>query len=113
MSGAGEELRPELAELRERLARTEDEARREARERRHARGQRTARENLADLVDPDSFVEYGQLAVAAQRNRRDYLELQSATAADGVITGIGTINAGAVPAQAARAAVASCSSRAG
>jgi acetyl-CoA carboxylase carboxyltransferase component len=106
VSGAGEELRPELAELRERLARTEDEVRREACERRHARGQRTARENLADLVDPDSFVEYGQLAVAAQRNRRDYLELQSATAADGVITGIGTINAGRVPAQAARAAVA-------
>lgn len=106
MSGAGEELRPELAELRERLARSEDEARLEARERRHARGQRTARENLADLVDPDSFLEYGQLAVAAQRSRRDYHELQTATAADGVITGVGTINAAQVGPAASRAAVA-------
>jgi acetyl-CoA carboxylase carboxyltransferase component len=108
VSEAGDGVRPELAELRERLARSDDEGRADARERRHARGLRTARENLADLVDPDSFVEYGRLAVAAQRNRRDYLELQSATAADGVITGIGTINAAQAGASAARAAVAIC-----
>ena len=59
---------------------------------RHAKGYRTARENLADLVDADSFVEYGQLAVAAQRKRRDYEDLQISTAADGVITGVATIN---------------------
>ena len=45
---------------------------RRGREKRHAKGFRTARENLDDLVDPGSFLEYGQLAVAAQRNRRDY-----------------------------------------
>ena len=35
--------------------------------RRHAAGGRTARENVDDLVDPGSFVEYGGLAIAAQR----------------------------------------------
>lgn len=87
-----DELRPELVALKKRLARTLDESRVEAREKRHAKGYRTARENLADLVDPNSFVEYGQLAVAAQRSRRAYEELQTRTAGDGVITGIATVN---------------------
>lgn len=87
-----DELRPELAALRERLAKTTDAVREEAAEKRHSRGYRTARENLEDLVDGDSFVEYGQLAVAAQRNRRDYEDLQVNTPADGVITGVGTVN---------------------
>jgi acetyl-CoA carboxylase carboxyltransferase component len=98
--------RPELARLEERLARTLDGERAEAAAKRHARGLRTARENLADLVDEGSFLEYGQLAVAAQRSRRDYLELQSATAADGVITGIGTVNAAGFGPERARTAVA-------
>jgi acetyl-CoA carboxylase carboxyltransferase component len=84
--------RPELAGLQERLARTLDEERVAAAEKRHSKGYRTARENLEDLIDPGSFSEYGQLAVAAQRNRRDYEELQTRTAADGVITGIATVN---------------------
>ncbi|MEC7076230.1 MAG: biotin carboxylase, partial [Pseudomonadota bacterium] len=50
---------------------TSDAMRKSAREKRHARGFRTARENLSDLIDGDSFLEYGQLAVAAQRGRRD------------------------------------------
>lgn len=87
-----EELRPELAALQERLERTLDEQRALAAEKRHARGYRSARENLADLIDEGSFTEYGQLAVAAQRNRREYEDLQLKTAADGVITGIGTVN---------------------
>ena len=85
-------LRPELAALQQRLANTGDTMREEAAARRHAKGYRTARENLADLIDADSFIEYGQLAVAAQRNRRDYEDLQVNTPADGVITGVGTIN---------------------
>jgi acetyl-CoA carboxylase carboxyltransferase component len=100
-----ERLRPELAALQMRLERTLDEARDEARQRRHQQGYRSARENLADLADPDSFLEYGQLAVAAQRSRRDYAELQRATAADGIITGTCTINAERFGARAARAAV--------
>jgi acetyl-CoA carboxylase carboxyltransferase component len=99
------DIRPELQALRERLDLTLDDARDEARQKRYARGYRTARENVVDLVDDDSFQEYGQLAVAAQRSRRDYKELQSSTAADGVITGTCTINAGLVGAERARAAV--------
>ena len=87
-----DELRPELAALKERLDKTLDEVRIEAAEKRHAKGYRTARENLEDLVDAGSFVEYGQLAVAAQRSRRELEDLQQNTAADGVITGTATIN---------------------
>jgi len=94
-----------LDALRERQARTLDAARPEAVAKRHAKGLRTARENLAELVDPGSFLEYGQLAVAAQRSRREYLELQSETAADGVITGTATINAREFGAARARSAV--------
>ncbi len=100
-----DDSRPELQALRARLARTLDDHRAEARDRRHSQGYRTARENLADLADPGSFLEYGQLAVAAQRSRRDYEELQSSTAGDGIITGTCTINAGQVGADRARAAV--------
>ncbi len=99
------DLRPDLAALLERLARTTDAVRTEAAARRHAKGHRTARENLADLVDPGSFVEYGQLAVAAQRKRRDYEDLQVNTAADGVITGVATINRDQFGEDRARAAV--------
>ena len=98
--------RPELAALLARRARGQDASRAEAVARRHARGYRTARENLADLIDEGSFLEYGELAVAAQRNRRDYEELQRETPADGVITGIGRINSRWFSAQASRAAVA-------
>ena len=100
-----EDNRPELLALRERLARTLDEHRVEARDKRHAKGYRTARENVAQLVDPGSFLEYGQLAVAAQRSRRDYQELQASTAGDGIITGTCTINARQVGAGRARAAI--------
>lgn len=91
-----DDSRPELAAWRERVARTLDEHRGEARTRRHDKGYRTARENVDDLVDAGSFQEYGQLAVAAQRSRRDYLDLQSNTAGDGIITGTCTINAALV-----------------
>lgn len=87
-----EEMREELTQLQQRLQNTLDEARSEAAAKRHAKGYRTARENLEDLIDPGSFTEYGQLAVAAQRSRRDYQDLQDNTAADGVITGTATIN---------------------
>lgn len=82
-----------LDNFRERSRLTLDEGRPEAVAARHKKKCRTARENLEDLFDQDSFVEYGQFAVAAQRQRRDYEELKSSTAADGVITGVGTVNA--------------------
>jgi len=86
-------IRPELAELRERLAFGLDEQRPEAVARRRRKMQRTARENIADLCDRDSFIEYGALAIAAQRQRRPVADLIAKTPADGLITGIGTVNA--------------------
>jgi acetyl-CoA carboxylase carboxyltransferase component len=85
-----------LDELRSREALTLDAQRIEQQLKRHQKGYLTARENLQNLCPIDSFMEYGQMAVAAQRLRRDYDDLKSATAADGVITGIGQINQGLV-----------------
>ena len=85
--------RTELLQLRERLNATLDANRSRAVESRHKRGYRTARENVHDLVDPDSWVEWGQLAVAAQRSRRSIDDLRESTAADGILTGLATVNA--------------------
>jgi len=62
--------RADLAEVLERHRIGMDEARPDAVARRRERGQRTARENVYDLVDEGSFVEYGPLVIAAQRRRR-------------------------------------------
>ncbi len=78
--------------FKERQALSLDEHRSDAAAKRHAKGYRTARENLASLCDPSTFQEYGQFAVAAQRQRYDYQTLKTTSAADGIITGIGQVN---------------------
>jgi acetyl-CoA carboxylase carboxyltransferase component len=85
-------IRADLAEARERHRTGLDEARTEATGRRHAGGRRTARENVADLVDPGSFVEYGALAIAAQRRRRSLDDLIARTPADGLVMGTATVD---------------------
>ncbi|PRY48522.1 biotin-dependent enzyme [Geodermatophilus tzadiensis] len=85
-------VRPELAELHERRAATLDEARPEVVERRRAAGRLTARETVAALVDEGTFVEYGQLGLAAQRARRSLAELVARTPGDGMVTGIGEVD---------------------
>ncbi len=97
--------RPDLAEVEARRAATSDAARPEAVARRHAQGRRTARENLSDLCDADSFVEYGALALAAQRSRRTPQELIRQTPADGLITGTARINGALFGERAGRCAV--------
>jgi acetyl-CoA carboxylase carboxyltransferase component len=87
-----EPQRDDLAELLRRRALTEDAARPDAVERRHAAGGRTARENVADLVDPGSLVEYGRFAIAAQRQRRPLDELIARTPGDGVVAGTATVD---------------------
>lgn len=99
------EVRADLAEVLRRQALTQDEARPDAVTRRHAREQRTARENIADLCDPGSFVEYGSLVIAAQRRRRGMDELIQRTPADGLVTGIGRVNGNLFPDHRARCAV--------
>jgi acetyl/propionyl-CoA carboxylase alpha subunit/acetyl-CoA carboxylase carboxyltransferase component len=85
-------LRPDHAEVVARHRFTLDEARPEAVAKRRKTGHRTARENIDDLVDPGSFLEYGALAIAAQKRRRSTEDLIQATPADGLITGIGSVN---------------------
>ena len=85
------EQRPELADVLARQAGLLDAARPDAVAKRRAAGRRTARENVAGLVDDGTWVEYGGLAVAAQRARRPLDELAAATPADGVITGTGRV----------------------
>lgn len=84
--------RPDLQRVIDRHALVEDAARPDAVARRHTQGLRTARENIADLCDAGSFTEYGALAVAAQRSRRSEDDLMRNTPADGMATGIGSIN---------------------
>lgn len=84
--------RPDLTEVVERHELGLDAARPDAVAKRRARGRRTARENVADLVDPDTFVEYGPTVIAAQRRRRELDDLIRATPADGMIGGVGEVN---------------------
>jgi len=102
--GEGAE-RQDLAELLARRALTEDAARPEAVARRHEAGARTARENVADLVDPGSFVEYGRFAIAAQRGRREVQDLIERTPADGLVAGTAQINGELFGAERAACAV--------
>jgi acetyl-CoA carboxylase carboxyltransferase component/acetyl/propionyl-CoA carboxylase alpha subunit len=100
-------VRPDLAEVVERHRLTQDRARPEAVQRRHAQGRRTARENLADLCDDGTYVEYGALVVAAQRRRRSVDDLMARTPADGMVAGIGSVNGATFGPDAARCAVVS------
>ncbi|MGB2711613.1 MAG: carboxyl transferase domain-containing protein, partial [Conexibacter sp.] len=89
---APEGIRSDLAGVLERRRQASDDAARAAAvDRRHASGLRTARENVEDLCDPGSFSEYGALTLAAQRARRSLEELIEKTPADGIVTGVGTI----------------------
>jgi acetyl/propionyl-CoA carboxylase alpha subunit/acetyl-CoA carboxylase carboxyltransferase component len=98
-------IRPDLAELIARHAITLDENRPASVERRRKTNQRTARENVAHLVDQGSFVEYGSLAIAAQRRRRKVDDLIMNTPADGLISGVATVNADKFGPEAARCMV--------
>ena len=93
-------IRADLAEVLERRRITTDEARKEHDknfakrvQRRRKSGMRTARENVLDLCDQGTFVEYGRFRVAAQRSRRTLEDLIHNTPADGIVTGIGCVNA--------------------
>ena len=99
--------RADLDEVAERHLLTLDEGRQAAVAKRHRQGRRTARENIADLVDAGSFVEYGALAIAAQRSRRSEEDLIANTPADGLVAGLATIGADRFGGAAAEAVVVS------
>src|ERR1044071_8311725 len=81
-------VRPDLAAVLAAKAATLDDARAAEVARQHGRGRRTARENVADLLDAGSFVEYGQLARP--------LTSGMTGAADGVVMGTGAVDGRAV-----------------
>ncbi|MGK0390370.1 MAG: acetyl-CoA carboxylase carboxyltransferase component [Maribacter sp.] len=84
--------RADLEELEHRKSFLLDEKRVKAVKKRHSKGQRTARENIADLCEGNDFIEFGSLTVAAQRGRKTEQELIEQTPADGLVTGIGSVN---------------------
>ena len=86
-----EPMRADLKEVIERHSWVADERRPEAVAQRQARNQRMVRASIEDLCD-GHFVEYGALAVAAQRQRRSMEDLMRKTPADAVIAGIGSVN---------------------
>ncbi len=98
-------IRPDLALAYERHAYTLDENRPEAVAKRYARGYRMPRENIDELMDPGSFKEYWPLIVAYQHQRHDMETLRRDTPADGLLAGIGTINADRFGEEAARAMI--------
>ena len=85
-------MRDDLAEVQDRHRVGLDAARPDAVERRRRTGQRTTRENVDDLVDPGSLIEYGPLVIAAQRRRRALDDLIRRTPADGLVAGVGTVS---------------------
>ncbi len=100
-------IRPDLAELLARRHLLSDAGRPDVVARRHAGGRRTARANITDLVDEDSFTEYGGFAIAAQRRRRDLDELIERTPADGLVGGTARVNGDRFDDEHARCAVVS------
>jgi acetyl-CoA carboxylase carboxyltransferase component len=98
-------IRGDLHRLIARQALTADASRPDAMVKRHALGLRSARENIADLCDAETFTEYGALAVAAQRSRRSEEDLLRNTPADGMVTGLGQVNGQQIVAMAYDATV--------
>ena len=106
-AGATDRIRSDLKEVNTRHAFGLDENRPDAVAKRRKTGQRTARENVSDLVDDGTWVEYGALVIAAQRQRRKKEDLVARTPADGMIAGIGRINGALFDARDTRAVVTS------
>ncbi len=88
-------FRPDVAEIVRFHHLASDAGRVEATAKRHATGKRTARENIADLCDAESFIEYGPLVTAGRRREDTTQELEERvlkTAADGMVMGVGRVN---------------------
>lgn len=98
-------IRPDLLEVLQRKAAGHDESRPEAVAKRRKTGHRTARENVADLCDEGTFVEYGSVVLAGQRRRRSIDDLIKKTTGDGMVCGLGQINGAYFPPEKARALI--------
>lgn len=100
-----DEIRSDLQAVRDLHDHTLDKNRTEKIARLHEKGKQSARENIAQLTSGGEFIEYGALAVAAQRGRRDIDDLRKNTPADGLVTGVGEINRDLFTARQSRTAI--------
>jgi len=101
-------VRPDLAEVLHIHHLTTDEARTAATQRRRTMNKRTARENIADLCDEDSFMEYGSTVTAGRLRTDTFEQIEQRvlrTAADGMVIGVGRVNGDLVGRENARCAV--------
>ncbi|MGB3622939.1 MAG: carboxyl transferase domain-containing protein, partial [Ketobacter sp.] len=98
-------IRTDLQEVIDRHGYGLDQNRPQAVAKRRATGQRTARENIDDLCDEGTFVEYGPLVIAAQRRRRSLQELMEKTPGDGMVTGLAQVNGAQFGASASQCVV--------
>ena len=92
-------IRADLAETMTRHGYKLDQNREAAVAKRRKTSHRTVRENVEDICDPGTFIEYGSLAIAAQRRRRTVQDLMENTPGDGMVTGIGSVNQSLFPDQ--------------
>lgn len=88
--------RLDLAEVIRRRSLTTDASRTKQVEKRHSQGGRTARENIYDLADDGSFVQYGSLAVG-QSLHGTVDELLDYAPSDGLVMGFGHVNGAMFP----------------
>ena len=95
-------IRPDLQEAIDRKQAGHDINRPEAVAKRRKTGHRTARENIKDLCDKDSFIEYGSVVLAAQRRRRTEEDLIKNTTGDGMVCGLGHVNSDLFPEEDSR-----------
>ncbi len=98
-------IREDLARVQHRIAKTLDESRPKAVQRRRDRGQRTTRENISALCEGGDFHEYGQLLLAAQRRKLGLDTLLDVSPADGIVTGVGEVNADSFHAERSQVAI--------
>ena len=100
-----DEIREDLAEINYYKGLTKDEARPAALAKRAGTNQRTARQNIYDLVDEGTFVEYGPLVTATRfrkDTREDLEERISRTTSDAMVMGVGRVNGDIVGEENAR-----------
>jgi acetyl-CoA carboxylase carboxyltransferase component/biotin carboxyl carrier protein len=100
-----DQIRPDLQAVFDRHQFGLDERRPDMVNRRRATGQRTARENINELIDEGSLIEYAPLVFAAQKARRSVSDLIERTPGDGMVAGLATVNAGQFGPQDSRCVV--------
>ena len=100
-----DEIRPDLEEILHFQALTQDDARPEAVAKRRGTNRRTARENIYDLCDDGSFVEYGPLVTATRFRKDSFEDIEERvkrTTSDAMVMGVGRVNGDLVGEENAR-----------